>query len=66
MEFTLTAEEFKELKEILTHISYNANVVTVRVNARNLLKIFTEGNKDGRLESVQPTIERLQSRRYSV
>jgi len=42
MEFTITKTEFKELKEILTHISYNANDVTVRVNARNLLKIFTE------------------------
>jgi len=42
MEFTLTEKEFEELKKILKRVTYTDVDVTTRVDARNLLKIFTE------------------------
>ena len=42
MEFTITKKEFEELKRILKRITHTDLDVTARVDARNLLKIFTE------------------------
>ena len=51
MEFTITEKQFKELKRILKRVTHTDLEVTTRVDARNLLKIFTEVS-DGRTKSI--------------
>ena len=42
MEFIITEKQFEELKKMLKHVTHTDLDVTTRVDARNLLKIFTE------------------------
>jgi CRISPR/Cas system-associated protein endoribonuclease Cas2 len=51
MELTITEKQFEELKRLLKRITHTDLDVTVRVDARNLLKIFTE-KVDGKFRSA--------------
>ena len=42
MEFTLTEKEFEDLKWLLDVVVKHMKSIDARVNARHLLKIFTE------------------------